>query len=100
MSKSRIVLELLRVLFIFLILLAVLGTLFENMYGAIGNGGEQYSWLLYMAIFLFTFVLYRNKLQFSGWYEGKEKLPKKVSQLLLAVAVILVLLPPFIAQFL
>ena len=47
---------------------------------------------------MFIFVLYRNKLQFSGWYkgEGKEKLSKTVSQTLITISVILLLFPPII----
>ena len=96
----RIILELLRVIFILLILMAIFGTFFENLYLWIGNGAEKYSWLSLIASFILIFVLYRNKLQFSGWYEGegKEKLPRKFSQILITSSVILILLPPIIAQ--
>ncbi|PRO67207.1 hypothetical protein [Alkalicoccus urumqiensis] len=41
------------------------------------------------------FVLYRNKLQFSGWYEGAERKPlsKNVSSILVMTALLLVFLP-------
>ena len=96
----RIILEILRVMFIFLILMAILGTVFENLYLSIGNGAEKYSWISLIASFILIFVLYRNKYQFSGWYEGegKEKLPRKVSQILITSSVILILLPPILAQ--
>ena len=96
----KIILELLRVIFIFLILLAILGTFFKNLYVGIGNGSEKYSWLSYIATFLLIFVMYRNKFQFSGWYEGegREKLPRKVTKILITSSVILILLPPIIAQ--
>ena len=96
----RIILEILRVMFIFLILMAILGTVFENLYLGIGNGAEKYSWISLIASFNLIFVLYRNKFQFSGWYEGegKEKLPRKVSQILITSSVILILLPPILAQ--
>lgn len=71
------------------------------MYLGIGNGAEKYSWLSVIATFLLIFVMYRNKFQFSGWYEGegKEKLPKKVTQILISSSVVLIVLPPIIAQF-
>ena len=96
----RIILEILRVVFIFLILLVILGSVFENIYINIGNGAAKYSWLSLIAILILIFVLYRNKYQFSGWYEGegREKLPKKVSQILITISVILILLPPILAQ--
>lgn len=95
----RVLLEWLRVLFILLILLAILGAFFENVYAALGNGAEKYSWISLIAIFIIIFVLYRNKFQFSGWYEGegKEKLSKKVTQLLMTSAIIFMLLPPIIS---
>ena len=97
----RIILELLRAMFIMIILLAIFGTLLEELYLSIGNGDEKYISISYIAIFFIIFVLYRNKFQFSGWYEGKgqEKLPKKVTQILIISSVILILLPLIIAQF-
>lgn len=91
----RVLLELLRIIFIFLILMGIVGTFFKNLYVNLGNGAEKYSWMSLVAIFILIFVLYRNKFQFSGWYkgEGKEKLPKKVSQTLIITAIILLFLP-------
>ena len=84
-----------------IILLAIFGSLLKDLYLSIGNGAEKYISISYIAIFFIIFVLYRNKFQFSGWYEGKdqEKLPKKVTQLLMISSVILILLPPIIAHF-
>lgn len=97
----RIILEILRAMFIMIILLAIFGTLLENLYLSIGNGADKYIRISYIATFFIIFVLYRNKFQLSGWYEGKgqEKLPKKVTQILIISSVILILLPPIIAQF-
>ena len=80
--------------------MVIMGTLFENLYFNIGNGAEKYSWISLIAIFIIIFVLYRNKFQFSGWYEGegKEKLPRKVTKILITSSVILILLPPIIAH--
>ena len=97
----RIILEILRAMFIMIILLAIFGSLLKDLYLSIGNGAEKYISISYIAIFFIIFVLYRNKFQFSGWYEGKgqEKLPEKVTQLLIISSVILILLPPIIAHF-
>ena len=79
----RMILELLRVIFILLILMAIFDAFFENLYLWIGNGAEKYSWLSLIASFILIFVLYRNKFQFSG---------------LITSSVILILLPPIIAH--
>ena len=80
--------------------MAILGTVFENLYLGIGNGAEKYSWISLIAIFILIFVLYRNKFQFSEWYEGegKEKLPKRISKILIVISIILLL--PLIVSFL
>ena len=95
----KVVLELLRIIFIFLVLMGILGAVFENIYRGIGNGAENYRWISWIAIFIVIFVLYRNKYQFSGWYkgEGQEKLSKKVSLALMTISVILLVLPPIIS---
>ena len=96
----RMILELLRVIFILLILMAIFDAFFENLYLWIGNGAEKYSWLSLIASFILIFVLYRNKFQFSGWYEGEGRvqLPRKVTKILITSSVILILLPPIIAH--
>jgi len=55
------------------------------------------SWLVGLAILILLFVLYRNNLQFSGFYKGtgKEKLSKKVGTSLIFCSVILLVLAPF-----
>ena len=68
----------------------------------VGTDTEKYGWMGFIAIILLFFVLYRNKLQFSGWYKGKgrEKLPKNVYQILIFSGVVLLLLPPAISLLL
>ena len=69
---------------------AVIGNIYT-----INEATESYSWLGAIAILLLLFVLYRNKLQFSGWYkgEGRVKLPKSVSLTLILSSILLILLP-------
>ena len=55
-----------------MILVGIRWAIIGNIY-TINEATESYSWLGAMAILLLLFVLYRNKLQFSGWYEGKVK---------------------------
>jgi len=91
----RVLLELIRIIFICAIVGGALGYFFENVYIEIGIDTEKYGWLAFIAILILIFVLYRNKLQFSGWYKGKgrKKLPKIVSQVLIFSSISLLLLP-------
>jgi len=87
-------LELLRIIIIFMILGGLGWAIIGNIY-TINEATESYSWLGATAILLLLFVLYRNKLQFSGWYkgEGRVKLPKSVSLTLILSSILLILLP-------
>ncbi|USG64901.1 hypothetical protein NDK47_22695 [Brevibacillus ruminantium] len=56
-------------------------------------------WLLTgISNFLFLFVLYRNKLQFSGWYSGEQnvRLSRKTTTILILVATALLFTTPFL----
>lgn len=90
----RTVLELLRIIIIFALLGGLGWAIIENIY-TINKSTESYSWLGALAILVLLFVLYRNKLQFSGWYKGKgrKKLPKKVSNTLIVTSIILIIAP-------
>lgn len=94
----RVLLELIRIIVIFAIVGGSLGYLLKNAYLEIGIDTGKYSWMGFISIFILIFVLYRNKLQFSGWYNGKgrNRLPKKVSQILIFSSIILLLLPPIL----
>lgn len=91
----RTLLELIRIIFIFG-LLGALGSwlIIGNIY-KINEATEPYSWLGSIAILILIFVLYRNKLQFLGWYKGKGriKLPKTVTVTLILTSVLLIILP-------
>jgi len=52
-----------------------------------------------IAAFILFFVLYRNRLQFSGWYKGsgKEKLPKSLSKWFVFSSFFLLILPAILA---
>jgi len=96
----RILLELIRIILIFGLLGGLAWMILGNIY-TVNETAETYSWLGALAIFVVLFVLYRNKLQFSGWYKGKgrNKLPKNVSYSLMFVSMLL-LLSPLIVGFL
>ncbi|WML39690.1 hypothetical protein RCG19_21360 [Neobacillus sp. OS1-2] len=92
----RFMLELIRIIFIFIFLGGLVGAIIGNIYTS-NDVTERYSWLSSIAILLLLFVLYRNKLQFFGWYKGKgsEKLPKPFSLMLICLSLLL-LITPFI----
>ncbi|OIJ09070.1 hypothetical protein BKP35_17305 [Anaerobacillus arseniciselenatis] len=97
----RVLLELLRIIFIFAILATLLGGIPHAIYSNIGINTDKYGWIAMLGVFLLIFVLYRNKLQFSGWYTGKgrEKLPKTLSKTLILSAIVLLLSPPILHFF-
>lgn len=90
----KIVLELLRIIIIFVFFGALGWAIIGNTYIRF-EVTETYSWLGAIGIFLILFLLYRNKWQFSGWYKGKgrEKLPKTVSLTLILVSIVLIISP-------
>lgn len=89
----RLLLELLRIIFIFILLGGLGGAIIRNIY-TINEATEPYSWLGAIAILLLLFVLYRNKLQYSGWYrEGGQKLSKSVSLTLILSSILIIVLP-------
>lgn len=94
----RVLLEILRIILLFALLgmagwmvLAYTYDLFEVK--------EAYRWPGSLAVVILLFVLYRNKLQFSGWYKGKGKvkLPKSLSIVLILISIIL-LISPFLLE--
>lgn len=92
--EMRTLLELLRIIIIFVLLGGLGGAILRKIY-TINEVTGNYSWLGSLAIFVILFVLYRNKLQFSGWYEGKgrKKLPEKVTITLIFTSIILIIAP-------
>lgn len=90
----RVTLELLRIIFIFLLLGAIGGAILTGVY-SISGVKQSYSMLGGVAVLILIFVMYRNKMQFSGWYKGKgrKKLPKKVSIILISFSIILLIVP-------
>ncbi|PET58412.1 hypothetical protein CN514_14865 [Bacillus sp. AFS001701] len=95
----KVLLELIRIVFIFLLLGLILSTLLRNLYLSIGVNLDKFGWMGPVAIFSLLFVLYRNKLQFSGWYTGKTrvKLSKKVTTFLVSVSVLLIISLPILS---
>ncbi|WP_186580225.1 hypothetical protein [Aquibacillus kalidii] len=98
----RVLLELVRIILIFLFLGSILGYLVGTLYSDFGINMERYGWTAYLGIYVFLFICYRNRWQFSGWYKGKgrKKLSPKVSKILIICSVVLIISPPFLSGIL
>ncbi|WP_391559175.1 hypothetical protein [Robertmurraya sp.] len=94
----RVLLELVRIILLFGFLGSLLGMLFTFIYEFLGVNIANKEWMVSLSIFILLFVLYRNRWQFSGWYKGKgrEKLPKKVTNVLVSGVSLLLILVPFL----
>ncbi|OPH57834.1 hypothetical protein BC351_04885 [Paenibacillus ferrarius] len=68
-----LLLEILRIILLLLIFVGFFGTLLGCSYSFLGFNlnNINYGWLAWIAIISLFFVLYRNKLQYSGWYIGE-----------------------------
>ncbi|MEH7403516.1 hypothetical protein V7148_21380 [Gottfriedia acidiceleris] len=96
MSASMgLILEMIRIIVIFGILGALFSTVLSEIYLGIGVNLSNSGWWSSFGILLLIFVLYRNKIQFSGWYngKGKVKLSNKVTILLVSSSIIMILIP-------
>ena len=60
---------------------------------------NTYGIMMVISILIIFTVLYRNKLQFSGWYKGdvNDKLPKTLTKWLISIAPLLLLSPPILS---
>jgi hypothetical protein len=95
----RIVLEFIRFLIIILLFGAIMGGLANLIYSIFGitvvntpGGG-----IVGISILILLFVLYKNKLQFNGFYkgEGQKKLSKRISGILVSCSLIMLIIAPF-----
>ncbi len=97
-------LEMVRALFIFVVLYFVFGAIsnyfletFTNR--PIGQLTEEYPYLMYflalqaIGIAILIFILYRNKFQFTGWFKGKQVKPlsKTTTRILVVISVAFIL---------
>ena len=90
----KMLLELLRIIISFAFLGGLCWIILENIYTSF-EVIQTYSWLGAIAILLLLFVLYRNKLQFTGWYKGtgREKLSNNATRTFIFSSIILVISP-------
>ncbi|XRG81114.1 hypothetical protein V5E38_09870 [Rossellomorea sp. GAMAL-10_SWC] len=95
LASMGLILELIRIIVIFGILGALFSTVLSEIYMDFGVNLSNSGWWSSFGILLLIFVLYRNKIQFSGWYngKGKVKLSNKVRILLVSSSILLILIP-------
>lgn len=79
-SHMRVLLELSRIVLVFFFLAAVGVLLLERLYHTFPTAAEG---LGLLGVFLLIFLLYRHKLQFTGWYHGKKRTPIRKKTILL-----------------
>lgn len=93
-------LEMIRIAIILIIIGGLLGGLVKLIYSGFGINVDDTNgaWLVGTSILIILFVLYRNKLQFSGFYKGEEKvkLPRRVSTILVSSSIIMLIIAPII----
>jgi hypothetical protein len=94
----RVLLELVRIVISLLFFCGIIGAFINYLYSKFGTNTDTYGWMVFIAMFILFFVLYRNKYQFSGWYTGKgrKKLPQQVSKLLISISILFLILPPIL----
>ncbi|GGF23667.1 hypothetical protein GCM10010954_23110 [Halobacillus andaensis] len=97
----RVMLELVRIILIFGLLGSFFMYILTDLYG-VNAVTSKYRWIAGLGIYVFLFVLYRNRWQFSGWYHGKgrKKLPQVVTYGLSGCAALLVVSPFLLRLFL
>jgi hypothetical protein len=97
---AKVLLEVFRIIAIFFVLGSLMGGLMKLMYASLGINVDNTTgaWLVGSSIIILLFVLYRNKLQFSGFYtsEGSVKLTRNVSISLVLCSVLMLILAPLL----
>ncbi|UTR13737.1 hypothetical protein MM221_14070 [Salipaludibacillus sp. LMS25] len=90
----RLALELLRIIFIFLVVGGIAWMLLVNLY-TFNEAAAKTQWIAALGLYMSLFVLYRNKWQFSGWNKtgGGQKLPIKTTRTLTIVSIVLLITP-------
>ncbi|MGE7809533.1 hypothetical protein [Lysinibacillus capsici] len=99
MITFKIILELIRIIILFSIIGCAMWGGARLIYTSfdINVDGSYAGWLGGIAIYSLLFVLYRNKLQFSGFYDGpyRQKLSPTTTTIFITISVFLLILPLF-----
>ncbi|MFD4929508.1 hypothetical protein ACFWMS_11300 [Peribacillus butanolivorans] len=94
----RVILELFRIITIILVIGMVMGFIINSIYAIFGINVENTTdgWIVAMGIFPLLYVLYKNRLQFSGFYKngGQVKLSNRATTILLCTSVLMLTVAP------
>lgn len=93
------ILEVIRMMIIMMIIVAALGSIEHNILGAWIPWKDSYSLFLFIGNILWFLVLYRNRLQFSGWYRSSEtqrRLSRNTTRVVMSLGLMLILAPVII----
>jgi len=96
----RVLLEFIRMVFLLIIFYLIPGNIVAYIYRQLGViDSITYGIMMVISILIIFTVLYRNSMQFSGWYKGdvKDKLSKTLTKWLISIALLLLLLPPILS---
>ena len=94
MRKVGILFEFVRVLILMFFLTAILYYPLGKLYETIGIETENYFYILTFAILLIVYVIYTNKLQFTGFYtKGAKKMSPKITWSILSISFLLISVP-------
>lgn len=90
----RMSLELVRIMFLLAFFEVIGGYIIRSIYATFEISSD-YMLFGFIGILVLFFVLYRNKLQFSGWYNGmrRNKLSKAMTNGVIVAAVFLMIIP-------
>lgn len=96
----RVFLELIRIIAIFLLLGSLMGGLIKLVYASLGINVDNTNGagIVGLSILILIFVLYRNRLQFSGFYKGEQrlKIQKTFSVFLISCSVLMLIFAPLL----
>lgn len=96
------ILEIIRMMIIMLIFVMVLGSIEHQILKSWIPWNGLYSLFLFAGNVLWFLVLYRNRLQFSGWYRSaatQHKLSRNTTRIVMALGAILIAAPTMITWF-
>jgi len=96
----RVLLEFIRMVFLLIFFYLISGNIVAYIYRQLGViDSITYGIMMVISILIIFTVLYRNSMQFSGWYKGdvKDKLSKTLTKWLISIALLLLLLPPILS---
>lgn len=96
----RVLLEFIRMFFLLIIFYLISANIIVYIYQKLGmKYSNTYGIVMVISILIIFTVLYRNKLQFSGWYKGdvKDKLSNTLTKWLISIALLLLVLPPILS---